>query len=187
MKSKFKIVNWNSNLDLEDFYSRAIEKGFVNNSSQKRMIDCFRNEKEWSAWILYKNERAIGSVASHSFDRIMGPNSFRVLARTCILEGVRSNGLMVAKTAIKQHQNMTDQFLLPACLNWINNRGRVFATSNSNDEGSQRLVHNYYFPILEEIGIVSKIKEVYYRYTHQTVWEIHVDRFYENLNKYPRW
>jgi len=183
----FEIVEWNKKLDLDFFYRRAEDRGFVNNSSQQKMIDCFKKEKEWNAWILYNNNSAIGSVAAHSFEDVMGKNTFRVLARTCILEGVRSKGLMVARTAIKQHQNMTDQFLLPACLDWVNNRGRVFATSNSNEEGSQRLVHNNYFPILEKLGLVSKVKDVYYRYTYQTVWEIHTNKFYANLSKYPRW
>jgi hypothetical protein len=35
--------------------------------------------------------------------------------------------------------------------------------------------------------VVSKIKEVHYRHTDQTVWEIHPDKFYENLELYPRW
>jgi len=183
----FEIIEWNEKLNLHSFYFNAAERGFVNNSCQEKMIDCFKNEKEWNAWILYRGGSAIGSVAAHSFDDVMGENTFRILARTCILEGVRSKGLMVAKTAIQQHQNMTDQFLLPTCLDWVNNRGRVFATSNSNDAGSQRLVHNYYFPILEKLGIVTRVKDVYYRYTYQTVWEIHADKFYTNLSKYPRW
>lgn len=183
-----KIVEWNQQLDLHNFYREAGRRGFVNNSNQKIMIDCFRNEAEWNAWILYKGKKPIGSVVAHSFDNLMGPASYRILARTCILEGVRSRGLMVAKTAIKQHQNMTDQFLLPQCLEWVNGRGRVFATSNQSKEASQKLVHNYYFPILESIGVVEKrLSKVLYRNTEQTVWEIIPDRFFESLNRYPRW
>jgi len=64
----------------------------------------------------------------------------------------------------------------------------MFATSNASKEASQRLVHNYYFPTLEKIGIVSKhINNIKYRYTDQTVWEIHADKFYSNLKLYPRW
>ena len=36
-------------------------------------------------------------------------------------------------------------------------------------------------------SIVEKIKDVHYRHTDQTVWEIHPDKFYENLNRYTRW
>jgi hypothetical protein len=78
-----KLKEWDPSLDLTEFYSEATRRGFVNNSSQKAMIDCFRNEKEWSVWILYDNDRAIGSVAAHSFDDVMGPNSYRILTRVC--------------------------------------------------------------------------------------------------------
>jgi hypothetical protein len=184
----FKLVNWSENLDLNNFYSEAASRGFVNNSSQKAMIDCFRNEREWAAWILYQDSNAIGSVAAHSFNDVMGANSYRVLARTCILNGNRkSKGLMTAKVAIGQHQNLTNQFLLPKCIEWVAGRGNIYATSNKSREASQQLVHNYYFPTLEKLGIVKYVKEVHYRYTDQTVWQIFPDKFLKNLELYPRW
>lgn len=188
MNNIIKIIEWNENLDLKEFYAESARRGFVNNSSQKNMIDCFKNEKEWNAWILYKNNKPIASVAAHTFDSLMGEKTYRILARTCVLDGVRSKGLMTAKTAIEQHQNITDQFLLPTCLKWVNGRGKVYATSNQSKEASQKLVHNYYFPILERLGIVKKIiPNITYRYTEQTVWEINEARFFEHLKKFPRW
>lgn len=184
----YKLIEWSSSLDLTEFYNEAKNRGFVNNSSQKSMIDCFRNEREWNAWILYNKDRAIGSVAAHSFDDVMGPGTYRILTRTCTFaEERQSKGLITPKRLIAEHQNLTDQFLLPQCIEWVGNRGKMFATSNKSNEASQRLVHSYYFPTLERIGIVTKIKEVYYRYTEQTVWEIHADKFLENLKRYPRW
>jgi hypothetical protein len=151
------------------------------------MIDCFHNEREWNAWILYEDDRAIGSVAAHSFDEVI-PNSYRILTRVCTFAEARpSKGLITPKRLVAEHQNLTDQFLLPQCIEWVNNRGRMFATSNVSKEASQRLVHSYYFPTLAKLGIVSKIKEINYRNTDQTVWEIHADKFLENLERYPRW
>lgn len=182
-----KIVQWTPDLDLVDFYAEASRRGFVNNSSQKAMIDCFHNEREWSAWILYEDDRAIGSVAAHSFDEVI-PNSYRILTRVCTFAEARpSKGLITPKRLVAEHQNLTDQFLLPQCIEWVNNRGRMFATSNVSKEASQRLVHSYYFPTLAKLGIVSKVKEINYRNTDQTVWEIHADKFLENLERYPRW
>ena len=60
----FQLIDWNKNLDLNDFYTEAERRGHVNNSSQKVMVDCFRNEEQFQVWILYKNNKAIGSVAS---------------------------------------------------------------------------------------------------------------------------
>lgn len=184
-----KLIEWSPCLDLSEFYKKAKSRGFKNNSSQPYMIDCFKNEKEWNAWILYNSDdEPVGSVASHSFNDVV-PDSYRVLTRVCTFsEERRGFGLVTAKKLIAEHQNLTDQFLLPKCLEWVGARGRVFATSNESKEASQRLVHRYYFPTLENLGIVTKYKDnIYYRYTRQTVWEIHPKEFYLNLNRYPRW
>jgi hypothetical protein len=181
------LVKWSEDLDLTEFYAEATRRGFVNNSSQKAMIDCFRNESDWSAWILYNGNRAVGSVAAHSFDDVM-PGGYRILTRVCTFAEERKGaGLITPKRLVAEHQNLTDQFLLPQCIEWVGGRGRMFATSNASKEASQRLVHSYYFPTLAKLGIVSKIKDVHYRHTDQTVWEIHPDKFYANLKLYPRW
>jgi hypothetical protein len=183
----YKIIEWNTDLDLTEFYRTASEKGFVNNSSQKTMIDCFRNEREMRAWILYQNDKAVGSVVAHTFDDIMGEKSYRVLARTCTFGTARPNaGLITPQRLIAEHQNLTDQFLLPACISWTGVEN-IYATSNDSKIASQRLVHRYYFPTLEKLGIVKKVKDIHYRHTDQTLWKIHGDRFLENLKRYPRW
>ena len=183
----YNLVEWSPKLDLTDFYNEASRRGFVNNSSQKAMIDCFNNEQEWMVWILYENNRAIGSVAAHSFNDVM-PEGYRILTRVCTFaEARKDKGLITPKRLIAEHQNLTDQFLLPKCIEWVAGRGRMFATSNASKEASQRLVHSYYFPTLAKLGIVEKIKDVHYRHTDQTVWEIHADKFFENLEKYERW
>ena len=114
----YTVVNWSEELDLGEFYKEAGTRGFANNASQKAMIDCFRNEPEWAAWILYQDDKAVGSVVAHSFTP-MGPNAYRVLARTCTFGTARQNGgLITSRKLIAEHQNLTDQFLLPACINW---------------------------------------------------------------------
>ena len=181
----YKIVEWSPDLDLTEFYREAEQKGFFNNSSQKAMIDCFNNEPERNAWILYQDDKAVGSVAAHSFD-VMGPNSYRVLARTCTFGTARQNGgLITPKKLIQEHQNLTDQFLLPACIAWA--KGDIYATSNESTVASQRLVHRHYFPTLAKLGIVERVCELNYRNTDQTVWRIHPDKFLANLERYPRW
>ena len=76
----YKIIPWSEDLDLTDFYRYCKDKGFINNASQKALIDCFRNEREWQVWILYYNDVAVGSVAAHSIDE-----GYRICARTCVL------------------------------------------------------------------------------------------------------
>jgi hypothetical protein len=181
----YKIIPWSEDLNLTEFYAEAERRGFANNSNQQTMIDCFRNEAEWAAWILYQDDRAIGSVAAHSF-AVMGPNAYRVLARTCTFGTARQNsGLITPKRLIAEHQNLTDQFLLPACINWA--QGDLYATSNESTVASQRLVHKHYFPTLAKLGIVERVCEMNYRNTDQTVWRIYPDKFLANLKRYPRW
>jgi hypothetical protein len=183
----YRIVDWTPELDLTDFYNEANERGFVNNTSRKAMIDCFSNEKSMKAWILYKDNKAIGSVVAHTFDDVMGPGSYRVLSRTCTFGTARPHGgLITPQRLVAEHQNLTDQFLLPACISWTGTNN-IYATSTDSKVASQRLVHRYYFPTLEKIGIVKRIKDVNYRYTDQTVWQIYGDKFLENLERYPRW
>ena len=81
---------------------------------------------------------------------------------------------------------LSDQFFLPKCIEWTNS-DKIYATSNESPVASQRLVHKFYFPTLEEMKIVRKIKEIEYRKTHQTVWRIDPDAFLQSLNKNYRW
>ena len=182
----YKIIPWSEDLDLTEFYAEAEQRGFANNASQQVMIDCFRNEPEWAAWILYQDNKAIGSVVAHSFNE-MGLDCYRVLARTCTFGTARpTDGLITPKRLIAEHQNLTDQFLLPVCLEWTKGK-RVFATSNESIVASQRLVHRHYFPTLAKLGIVERVCEMNYRSTDQTVWRIYPDKFLDNLELYPRW
>lgn len=193
----FKILKWNESLDLTEFYRHADSQGFKNNASQKMLVDCFRNENEKQVWILYHNDFAVGSVAAHTFEE-MGENSYRVAVRTCVLsdllpEFVKTdkgilhiNGLRTVNQIVT-HQNVTSQFLIPACLDWVPKNSRLYITSNENDAGTQKLVHRIFAPAMEKTGQMKRIKDLFYRGTFQTVWEIFPEKFYEELKKYPRW
>jgi hypothetical protein len=184
----FELKEWNEELDLTDFYKESLRKGFVNNSSQKRMIDCFRNEPIWNAWILYYNNKAIGSVAAHSFFDVMGEKSYRILTRTCsFAEYSPLKGLITPKKLVAEHQNFTDQFFVPKCVEWVGSNNRMFATSNESTDASQKLVHKYYFPTLEKKNLARKVKQIFYRDINQTVWEIYPKEFLTDLEKYPKW
>lgn len=183
----YKLVEWDESLDLTDFYNEASRRGYENNSSQKRMVDCFRNEREWCVWILYHNDIAVGSVAAHSFDDVI-PGGYRICARTCAFSEYKPNqGLLTVKRMIREHQHVTPQFFMPKCIEWVNNRGDMYITSNNSTVASQRLVHNLYFPYMEKYGTVSKVKDVFYRGTEQTVWKFNTEVFLDQLNNCERW
>jgi hypothetical protein len=188
--SLYKIVPWSNDLDLSEFYKEAEQRGFVNNSSQHMIADCFRNEREWQTWILYYKEKPVGSVVAHSFDDVMGPNSYRIAARTCVftdkISGPYGTALRTI-SVITEHQNPTAQFLIPACIDWCAKGSNLYITTNESSVGTQRKVHNIFGPTLEKLGVMKRIKDVYYRGTEQTVWQLFPDRFYQELNKFPRW
>jgi hypothetical protein len=153
------------------------------------MIDCFDNEREKSAWILYCDEVAVGSVAMHSFD-IMGDNCYRICARTCVftdmLPGVYGRGLRTI-SVITELQNPTAQFFIPTCIAGAPKGSRLFITSTDSDLGTQRLVHRIFGPAMVRRGMMQQIGDVVYRNTNQTVWELFPDVFMSELAKYPSW
>ena len=183
----YKIIPWTEDLDLTNFYKDAAARGFENNSSQHMLVDCFRKEDKWQTWILYYNNEAVGSVAAHTFDDVMGPNTFRVAARTCVFTDKLPLVSLRTRNQIVTHQHATGQFLIPACLEWLPEGARAFITSNENEAGTQKIVHRVFAPAMEKTGQMKRIKDVHYRGTDQTVWEIFPDKFFEELNKYPKW
>lgn len=183
----YNIVPWSDNLDLTDFYKSAALRGFINNASQHMLVDCFRKEKQWNVWILYFNNEPVGSVAAHSFDEVMGPNTYRVAARTCVFTDKLPKVSLRTRNQIVTHQHVTAQFLIPVCLEWLPTSARAFITSNELASGTQRLVHRTFGPAMEDSGQMKRIKDVYYRGTNQTIWELFPEKFFEELNKNPRW
>ena len=178
----YKIIPWSADLDLINFYSLAKTKGFLNNASQSAMVDCFRNEQEWAVWMLYYNDVAVGSVAAHSIDE-----GYRICARTCAFTDLLPLDTLRTRNQIKTHQHVTAQFFMPTCMEWVGNKGNMYITSHPSNLGTQRLVHNIWGPAMESTGILSNAFEKEYRGHLQTFWQVHPARFYEDLNKYPRW
>ena len=178
------IVTWNSSLDLTEFYNTAAAKGFANNASQRMLVDCFSNEREKEIWILYNDEKAIGSVAAHSFDE-MGTDCYRIAVRTCVFTDQYPTRNLRTLTTITNHQNVTARILIPTCIEWAGRDKKLYITSNELSAGSQRLVHNIFFPALEKTDQIVKICELDYRGTRQVVWQLLVENFYKNLENNP--
>lgn len=181
----YKLIPWSANLDLTEFYTDAAVRGFENNASQQAMIDCFKNEQRSQVWILYQDGRAIGSVAAHTLD--VFPNAYRICARTCTFaEAHPRQGLITTRTLIEQHQNLTAQFFIPACIEWCGKDSNMYISSHPSTVGTQRIVHNLYCPTLEKIGVLTNSGDHFYRGHTQTFWKLNVDAFLDQLGKYPR-
>jgi hypothetical protein len=125
-------------------------------------------------------------VAAHSFDE-MGSNSYRIAARTCVFTDLLPLNTLRTANQIVTHQHVTSQFLIPACIEWAPKGSNLYITSNENDAGTQKLVHRIFGPAMEKTGQMQRVKDLFYRGTTQTVWQLFPDRFYEELGKYSRW
>ncbi len=187
MKTKFKIVEWSKELDLSTFYKEAALRGFENNSSQQKMIDCFMKERHWNAWILYQNDFACGSIVSHSLDE-MGPNAYRICARTCFFPDYNIvKGLYTKKNLINMHQHATPQLLMPTSINWAGMDKDFYITTNDSHIASQRVVHRIWCPEMANMGMLEKTCDKMYRGHMQTFWKLNTDVFLSDLERYPRW
>ena len=177
----YKIIPWTLELDLTDFYRYCESKGFINNASQKAMIDCFGNEREWCVWILYYNDVAVGSVAAHSIDE-----GYRICARTCVLSELLPLNSLRTRNQIVTHQHVTAQYLMPACIEWVGDKADMYITSHPSEVGTQRLVHTVWGPSLEKTRVLTRAFEKEYRGHTQTFWKLNADVFLEQLRSAPK-
>jgi hypothetical protein len=183
----YKMVPWSAGLDLSDFYKSAEEKGFVNNANQKLLVDAFNSEREKQVWIFYYNSIACGSVAAHSFDDVMGLNSYRIGCRLCTLTDKIPISHVRTFNEIKNNQSITGQFLLPTCVEWVPTGSRLYITTTKNLVGKQHLVHRICGDALSKSGQIARVKDIFYRGSEQTVWEFFPEKMWEILSKFPRW
>jgi hypothetical protein len=121
----------------------------------------------------------------------MGEDAYRIAARTCVftdhLEGLSYGQGLRNITVITHHQNPTAQFLIPVCIEWTPPWADLYITSNDSSVGTQHRVHSIFGPAMENLGLMKNIKEINYRGTKQTVWQLFPDKFLKDLNRYPRW
>jgi hypothetical protein len=145
------------------------------------MIDCFCNEREWCVWILFYNDVAVGSVAAHSIDE-----GYRICARTCVLSDLLPLNTLRTRNQIVTHQHVTAQYLMPACIEWVADKGDMYITSHPSEVGTQRLVHTIWGPSLEKTGVLTREFEKDYRGHLQTFWKLNADVFLEQLRNTPK-
>lgn len=182
----YKIVPYSDSLDLEEFYSLATDRGFYNNNSKQVLVDTFAHCDRYQTWILYYNDRAVGSVSAHSLEELsMLDNAYRIAARTCLFTDLtgKPKHLRSLNRIIKEHQNLTDQIFMPLCIEWAGRDKNLYISSNQNDHGTQKLVHSIYCPALNSTGALCDPIEFEYRLSIQSFWKLNIEKFYSQLNK----
>lgn len=182
----YKLIPYNESIDLSNFYAEAKAKGFDNNADKHMLVDTIAKEDEWRVWLLYYNDTIVGSAAAHSFPE-MGPNSYRIMARTCTLTHLMHINRIRTIEGIIQHQNHSAQFFMPAGIDWAGADKNHYITTNELSAGTQKRVHRTWAPALVETGALEKSCELNYRGAIQTVWKVNVHEFYKQLDQYGRW
>jgi len=183
----YQIVEYSPDIDLTDFYAENRRRGLENNINQQVMFDCFKNEKHWTGWLVKYNKKFIGGVCIHSFDDIMGPNSYRIYARSCFHTELSMKPTGYLKTHYSKLQNVGLQLFTAVSIEWAGLDKKFYGSSNSRDVGSAQIVDKVWFPRLGERGLFSKIKEVYYRGQHQNIWELNVEEYLKQIKTVPLW
>lgn len=183
----FKIKEYSTDLNLDDFYKTAHERGFYNNDSKEKIVDTWKHMDRWQVWFLYYNDIIVGSIAAHSLEElgVLG-DAYRIAARTCTFDDLvgQRKTLRTANTIIARHQNLTAQFLLPLCIEWAGKDKDLYISSNENDTGTQKYVHRLYCPGLRKIGILEDPVELEYRCAIQSFWRVNVKEFYNQMEEF---
>ena len=180
----YKVVQWSPDLDLSDFYKDADKKGFINNSSQERMIDCFKNEQRWNMWIVYFRGRPVAASGAHTLGFMPG---YRICARTCVITDRLGFDFSLARKTIIKHQMITPQIFMPTAIEWAGKGEDIYITTHPTDIAGHAKVHNTYLPMLEKQGTFTRYKDIEYRGKLQTFWRVNVDVLYEQLDNNLRW
>lgn len=176
----YRIILWHQSLNLKSFYEKSYKKGYLNNINQKVMIDDVRESvSEWKGFVLYRDLDPVGFCSLHSISEI-DPNGYRIMCRLAIPDGQQK--VLRKYTGFYKHDHLTDQFLLPACLNAVN--GNHYITTNESPVASQRLVHKLYMPNLVKNGLAEKKGIIQYRGHEQTLWLVYKDKFLQSLEKH---
>lgn len=184
----YRLVEYTPELDLTQFYVDAHARGYQNNNSQKAMFDCFHTETQWKGWLLEYNGKFIGGVCAHSFDDVMGPNTYRILARTCVFtELTHRPSFYTRNTSIVEQQCAAAQFYVPIALQAFGHDKKYYATSNSNAVGSQQRVNRLWFPTQQKLGRFTLAKTAFYRGCEQNVWELNNTEWCRSIAKYEQW
>lgn len=183
----FKLVPFSPELDLTTFYEECTRRGFTNNNSQKVMVDCLDKETRKQMYILYKGDVACGAVGSHTLPEL-GENAYRICVRACAFPEYRPNQNVVsAGIFFKQHQSVVSQYFIPQCIEFAGRESDMYISSHPSNVGTQRIVHNFYGPLMEKAGYLTRHCELEYRGHLQTFWKLNTERFLEDLSKTYRW
>jgi len=115
----FTVIPYSASLDLSEFYQNAREQGFYRHTDPS--VFDYDRELRAQVWIIYKDNRPIGSFAAHTaFPRpeFKGQIAYMIWNSMCILDHTPI-GVFGPKTFHYGHQNIMSQIVSPVCIRWV--------------------------------------------------------------------
>lgn len=179
-----KLVEFDENLNLQSFYDECTKRGLVNNNSQDRIYDSFKRYEKFKTWIMFKDDSPIGSVVAHSFEDYK-PNSYRILARTCVLSDKSPLKFIRTIKNLKEHQHIMGRYYVPKCIEFCGVDSEIYMTTHPENTGTMKAVHKILMKVWGDKGLVEKVDEIYYRNSLQTVWKVNGRKLLDDIKKYP--
>lgn len=180
----YRIEKYNCTQDLTDFFKIAESRGFYNNSSKDALYNNLTHFNDYAVHLLYYNETCVGNVSTHSLEElnILGVNAYRIAARTCLLPHDNISRIYTKKQIV-EHQGPAPQILIPTSIEYAGRNNNLYISSNKSSVGTQKLVHEFYCPLLNKTGVLCDPIDLEYRGSIQSFWKMNVDVFYNQLKQ----
>ena len=185
--SMWKLEIYNGTQDLEQWFQDASAKNYVNNSSQKMLLDYLQNEEDTTLFLLYNNNRIVGNFVTHKLRSlgILGANAHRIAARMCVIndhiQGPRKIIGLRSMNAENCHDHINHQFLYSVGIRYLGLDTPMYVSSHPSAVGSQKIVHNKYCPKLKEIGLLEEPIELEYRNHFQYFWKLNTKKWWDTF------
>ena len=115
----FNIIQYSDQLDLSEFYQNARDQGFFRHADPS--VFDYDRELRAQAWIIYKDNKPIGSFAAHTaFPRpeFKGQLAYMIWNSMCILQH-EPIGKFGPRAFHYGHQNIMSQIVSPVCIKWV--------------------------------------------------------------------
>lgn len=172
--AKFIVKPWTPELDLTFFYEESKKRGFVNNATEKMLVQSLSNEEEMMVWIVYYNNLPVASFAAHKLDFLPG---YRICTRICAFTDLMPLTSIRTRKEIADQHHITGQIFIPVTIDHYGRDKNFYISTHPSEVGTQRAVHNVWAPALVSNNTIQLETIATYRGHEQHFWKLNVDVF----------
>jgi len=173
----YTVKEYHPKMDLNQFYEEARKRNYHNNDSYESMIKPFEDLPDTKIFILYYNNRVVGTSISHPF-----LNGYRIFTRLCVFIDMTHFQGCWTPQIFKRHQHVTPQIFFREHSKL---KGPLYFTTHSENTGKMTSMHRSVTKWLEECEIINWWGDINYRGCVQSVWKVNTQKWLNDMNKYP--